>query len=71
MLYFAGDTARDRILKVLQKYNLPTSHTIPAETIRALTAHDKKASGDVVTVVKVDEIGSFIFEKVNIQDIAL
>ena len=71
MLYFAGDTARDRILKVLHKYNLPTSHTIPAETLRALIAHDKKASGEVVTVVKVDEIGSFRFEKVNIQDLVL
>ena len=71
MLYFAEGDARSRILKVLQKYNLPTSHSIPAETLKALIAHDKKAAGDGVTVVKVSEIGSYRFEKVNIQDLAI
>lgn len=71
MLCFAEGSARERILKVLQKYNLPTSHNIPTDTLKALIAHDKKASGDIITVVKVSETGSFSFEKVNIQDLAI
>lgn len=71
MLYFASGEAHERIRKVLQKYNLPTSCSIDADTLRALIAHDKKASGDEITVVCVDEIGSYRFQKINIQDIAL
>ena len=56
---------------MLEKYNLPVSHNIPADTLRALIAHDKKAAGDAVTVVKVSGIGSFRFEKINIQDLAI
>ena len=71
MLYFATGDAKERIRKVLAKYNLPTSCSIAQETLKALIAHDKKASGDEITVVKVDEIGSFRFEKVNLQDLAI
>ena len=71
MLPFAGAQTRGRISKVLEKYDLPTSCNIDAEAIKALIAHDKKASGDEITVVRVDEIGIFHFEKINIQDLAI
>lgn len=71
MMYFCGAEASQRIGRVLAKYNLPVSHDIAPESIRSLIAHDKKASGGNITVVKVDEIGSYRFEKVNIQDLAL
>ena len=71
MLPFAGAQTRGRIRKVLEKYDLPTSCNIDAEAIKALIAHDKKASGDEITVVRVDEIGIFHFEKINIQDLAI
>lgn len=71
MLYFASPDARERIRKVLEKYNLPTRCSIDPAALKALIAHDKKASGEVITVVCVDNIGSYRFEKTNIQDLAL
>lgn len=71
MLYFADGSARDRIFKLLEKYDLPTSHDIPAGHLRDFITHDKKASGSAITVVKVSEIGSFTFEKTDIKDLPL
>ncbi len=71
MLCFCSPDARQRISAVLEKYGLPTSHDIPAETLRSLIAHDKKASGSEITVVRVDKIGSFSFEKINIDALQL
>ncbi|MBP5504660.1 MAG: 3-dehydroquinate synthase [Bacteroidales bacterium] len=71
MMYFCSGATRERIASVLAKYNLPVRHDIDPEAIRSLIAHDKKASGGDITVVKVDTIGSYRFEKVNIQDLAL
>ena len=71
MLYFAEGSARDRIFNVLEKYDLPTSHDIPAGRLRDFITHDKKASGSVITVVKVSDIGSFSFEKRDIKDLPL
>ncbi len=71
MLPFADEPARSRIRRVLEKYGLPTSCDMDAAAIRDLISHDKKASGSEITVVRVSEIGSFRFEKINIQDLAL
>ena len=71
MLCFAGGSAKARIRSVLEKYSLPTSCDADPAAVTALIAHDKKASADEITVVKVDEIGSFRFEKVNLQDLAI
>ncbi|MBO4557951.1 MAG: 3-dehydroquinate synthase [Bacteroidales bacterium] len=71
MLPFAGPEVRGRLEAVLGKYNLPVSHSLPAAEIRALIAHDKKASGAGITVVKVDKIGTFRFETVDIEQLAL
>ncbi len=71
MLYFCSSAVRERIAAVLEKYGLPTSHDIPAQTLRGLIAHDKKASGRQLTVVRVDEIGSFSFEKIDIDSLQL
>lgn len=71
MLYFAEGEARNRITNVLKRYNLPVSHNIPAQTLLDFISHDKKASGDKITVVKVAEIGSFSFETIAIKELPL
>ena len=71
MLYFAGGDARRRIAAVLEKYDLPVSHNIPAEKLLDFISHDKKASGDKITVVRVTEIGSFAFETISIKELPL
>ncbi len=47
------------------------THSIPARTLLDFISHDKKASGDVITVVKVAEIGSFAFETIAIKELPL
>ena len=71
MLYFARGDARNRIARVLGKYDLPVSHNIPAEKLSEFISHDKKASGDTITVVKVNKIGSFAFETISIKELPL
>ena len=71
MLCFADGSAKERILALLRKLGLPTGHNIPAAVLRDFIAHDKKASGSEITVVRVHEIGSFNFEKIKIEDLAL
>ena len=71
MLYFAEGSARNRIINVLKRYDLPVSHNIPAQTLLDFISHDKKASGDKITVVKVAEIGSFAFETIAIKELPL
>ena len=71
MLYFAERNARSRIANVLEKYDLPVTHSILARTLLDFISHDKKASGDVITVVKVAEIGSFAFETIAIKELPL
>ena len=71
MLYFADGGARERIVNVLEKYDLPLTHEIPAERIRDFISHDKKASGSKITVVNVSTIGSFCFETTDINDLPL
>ena len=71
MLYFAEGEARQRIETLLSKYSLPVGHDIPAARLAEFITHDKKASGNEITVVKVSKIGSFRFETINIQDLRL
>ena len=65
MLPFCSDTVRARLLPVLQKLELPTCYKGDLEAILAAAAHDKKASGNTVTAVLVDEPGAFRLENLT------
>lgn len=69
MLPMCSERARARITALLEAYGLPTSVNCDKKALSALIGHDKKASGDSVTVVFVDEIGSFEFRKLKIEEI--
>ena len=71
MLCFAGGGALPRIRAVLEKYSLPTGSDIPREALLEKIQHDKKADGDTLTVVRVETIGSYRFEQINIQDLEI
>ena len=71
MLPFSEGDAHRRIKALLEKYNLPVSHHFTASDLRQKIIHDKKAADGCITVVKVSTIGSFRFEKINIQDLSL
>ena len=63
MLPMCSDQVRSRLKPVLEKLGLPTSYDFDTDRIIAASSHDKKSDGGGVTVVIVDEIGSFRFER--------
>lgn len=65
MLPMCSGEVRARLIRVLQKLNLPTSVDIDPEKIIETMSHDKKMAGDKISVVRVDKIGSFEINKVD------
>ena len=66
MLSMASPAAAARIKAVLERYNLPVTQPFSQEVLKPYLTHDKKASGNILTVVYVNEIGSFEFQKMTI-----
>ncbi len=62
MIPMCSEKVKERLLPVLKKLSLPTKwEGDPALLVEALS-HDKKMAGDQITLVRVDEIGSFRME---------
>lgn len=68
MLYMCDGKTQERIRKVLEKYGLPTFADVPFERISQAVLHDKKAAGSEITLVYVNEIGTFEFSKEKTED---
>ncbi|MBR4172945.1 MAG: 3-dehydroquinate synthase, partial [Clostridia bacterium] len=68
MLPFSSDEVRSRLIKVLEKYSLPTK--IPEKDgLIPYIKRDKKLTKDGVITVWSDKIGSFEFRKMNVDGI--
>ncbi len=67
MVKFSSGEARERIIKVLKKLNLPTEFSYDKEKIEERIKHDKKADGNKVTVILVDKIGQYQMRKIDIE----
>ncbi len=59
MLPMCSDNVKRRLLSVLKKLNLPTALDENADELISACKHDKKAFGDNITVVTVEQIGEF------------
>lgn len=59
MLAMCSGEVKQRLLKVLNKLNLPTKVDLDREKILEAMSHDKKMSGNDITVVFVEEVGNF------------
>jgi 3-dehydroquinate synthase len=68
MLVTTSDAVLKRLIPVLKKLNLPTEYSGDVEGALAFISHDKKCEGDLVSVIFVDEIGSFRTEKLKARD---
>ena len=66
-LYSKRDTKR--LLKVLDSLSLPISHNVSAEKIIDAMSHDKKKSGDSITAVRVERIGSFTLSEISFEEL--
>ncbi len=69
MLYLCSDKVKPRIKNALEKLNLPTTCEIDADKIIDFMSHDKKKSGDSISVIWVEEIGSFEIKKMNLTQL--
>ena len=69
MLAFSSRSVREKLINVLTKYNLPVKFDFPADEILSALRHDKKAKGDGVNVVFVNEIGSFEFKYLTFNEL--
>ncbi len=57
MVPMCAPDVRERLLPILKKLDLPTDTEYTAEQLIDACRHDKKTSGDIITIVYVSEIG--------------
>lgn len=69
MIPMCGEEIRPRVIEVLKKCNLYRSLDYDWKRIAEATFHDKKADGNTVTVITVNEIGSFEIKKMDCLEV--
>lgn len=69
MLYCCSEEVKARLENVLKELNLPTKCEIDADEIIEIISHDKKKSGDLISVIWVSKIGSFEIRKMTLSEL--
>ena len=69
MLPMCSQALRPRVEAVLQKLGLPTACQVDADAVWQAMAHDKKLSGDTITVVCAEKAGSFLLRPIPLEDL--
>ena len=69
MIAMCGDSVRDKLITVLENVGLPTHYQYDKERVYEALCHDKKSQGKSITVVKCDEIGSYILEEMTNEEL--
>ncbi len=59
----------NRIIKLLDKFNLPTSIDIPKEKLFEAICADKKRLNNVLNFILLEEIGTSVIHKLSINDL--
>lgn len=70
MLPMCSDSVRERLVPVLKKLNLPCEIDCDTQKIIEAMSHDKKMAGDMISVVRVENVGSFDITKIKFTDFA-
>ncbi len=65
MIPMCSEKVKARLIPVLEKLGLPTKISVDASLVSRAMTHDKKAGDGYVTVILVDEIGSYREEKMS------
>ena len=63
--------AKERLTHLLKKYGLPTVYDGDIDKALMPISHDKKCDGNIVSVVLVKEIGSFVIEKMDVDEFSM
>ena len=69
MLYFSSDEVKNKLINVLNKYNLPTVSHIDKDELYEIITHDKKRKGKLITIICVDTVGSYEIKDIEIEKI--
>lgn len=69
MLPMCGEALRPRVKAVLEKLGLPTICRVDADKVWQAMAHDKKLSGENITIVTSEAAGSFRLRSVPLDDL--
>lgn len=70
MIPMCSKEIKARLIKVLDKLNLPTTVNYDTDKIIKAMRHDKKMSGDEITVIYVPEVGEFQMCKMPFSELA-
>lgn len=68
MIPFTSEKDRERLKRLLRKFNLPTEVPAHKKTILENIKMDKKITGNNITVVRVPQIGQYILEKLSLEE---
>jgi 3-dehydroquinate synthase len=68
MLPMCSDSVRAQLIPVLQGLGLPTVIEGDLDQMLATASHDKKCEGNEISVVYVEQAGSFIIRKMPIEE---
>ena len=68
MLPMCSSEVKKRLVPVLEKYSLPTSINSDTDTLISYITHDKNVSGKKITVIYVNEIGTFEMREIEIEE---
>lgn len=69
MLPMCATSVRNRLKNVLAKCGLPCDINCDKDAFARRITHDKKADGNGVCIVRVNEVGSFVFENASVEQI--
>lgn len=70
MLPMCSDEVRARLIPVLEKLNLPTSCSLDMQKVFEAMTHDKKTSGNDITITTVEKVGEHTLTKVSVSSLA-
>ncbi len=62
MIPMCAPAVRSRLIPVLEKLALPTSYPLDEKAVYQALLHDKKTQGTTITVIRVEQVGSFRME---------
>lgn len=68
MVPMCSEQVRNQLIEILKKLNLPYKIEDDADLIAEACRHDKKMSGDTITVVYVSQIGNFEFKSFSFNE---
>ncbi len=68
MTVVSSEAVLARLVPVLERLGLPTRYEGDTEKALSYISHDKKCEGERISVIFVDEVGSFRAEKMEISD---